>query len=335
MPPPDPPLRPIGLSIPMTQTLTLSSPTENPTGDPTAPESPLYPDLDNTEPCESFTFDDSNLVHIMDTHSPSYSINKPHIYHVSKHSSSHYGSLIDREANGGLAGSDVRILERTGRTVSVTGIDDHELPGLDIVTCAALLHTNHGKVVLTMHEYAYYGRGNTIHSPGQIEGFQNTSDDKSFHVVGKQVITFLDGYSIISLHCRTGLMYMNLIGKPKNADLNTYPHVLLTGPHEWDLLFWITPTLPHLVTPHGLQIPPNVLHMTPGEMNLAIVRGEFTIPSPIPLPSPTLLSTNMLSQLNPLTLRSSGPISAGTTNTPFRKPSTKPLNGLLLRLDIP
>ena len=92
----------------------------------------------------------------MDTYSPSYSINKAHIYHVSKHSSSHYGSLIDRGANGGLAGSDVRILERTGRTVSVTGIDNHELPGLDIVTCAALLHTNHGKVVLIMHEYAYW-----------------------------------------------------------------------------------------------------------------------------------------------------------------------------------
>ena len=116
----------------------------------------------------------------MDTYSPSYSINKTHIYHVSKHSSSHYGSLIDRGANGGLAGSDVRILERTGRTVSVTGIDNHELPGLDIVTCAALLHTNHGKVVLIMHEYAYYGRGNTIHSPGQIEWFQNTCDDTSF-----------------------------------------------------------------------------------------------------------------------------------------------------------
>ena len=59
----------------------------------------------------------------MDTYSPSYSINKTSIYHVSKHSSSHYGSLIDRGANGGLAGSDVRILERTGRTLSVTGIE--------------------------------------------------------------------------------------------------------------------------------------------------------------------------------------------------------------------
>ena len=53
---------------------------------------------------EAFTFDDSTLEHIMDTYSPPYSISKTHMYHVSKHSSSHYGSLIDRGANGGLAG---------------------------------------------------------------------------------------------------------------------------------------------------------------------------------------------------------------------------------------
>ena len=144
-----------------------------------------------------------------------------------------YGSLIDRGANGRPAGSHVRFLEMTGRTVSVTGIGNHELPGLDIVTCAALLNTNHGKVILSMHEYAYYDRGNTIHLPGQIEWFQNTYDDKSFHIGGKQVITFLDGYAT-PLQCRTGTMYMNLIGKPTDADLDKFPHVLLTGPHEWD-----------------------------------------------------------------------------------------------------
>ena len=84
-----------------------------------------------------------------------------------------------------------------------------------------------------MHEYAYCGRGNTIHSPGQIEWFQNTCDDKSFHVGGKQVINLLDGYST-PLQCRTGLMYMSLLGQPTDADLNTYPHVLLSGPHECD-----------------------------------------------------------------------------------------------------
>ena len=83
------------------------------------------------------------------------------IYHISKHKSSSLGSSIDRGANGGLAGEDVRVLSYTGRTVSVTGIDNHALPGLEIVTCATLLNTNKGKIILIMNEYAHYGRGNT------------------------------------------------------------------------------------------------------------------------------------------------------------------------------
>ena len=119
-----------------------------------------------------------------------------------------------------------------------------------------------------MHEYAYYGRGNTIHSPGQIEWFQNTCDDKSFHVGGKQVITFIDGYAT-PLQCRTGLMYMNLLGKPTDADLDKFPHVLLTGHHEWD------PSVldyTHPATAGDLTWAPNAMHMTPGMMNLAILR---------------------------------------------------------------
>ena len=82
---------------------------------------------------------------------------------------------------------------------------------------------------MLMHEYAYYGRGNTIHSLCQIEWFNDTCDDKSHH----QVITFLDGFST-PLQCRSGLMYMNALGKPTDQDLDQYPHVLLTSPHEWD-----------------------------------------------------------------------------------------------------
>ena len=83
-------------------------------------------------------------------------------YHISKHSPSSYGSLVDSGANGHLAGADVCVLERTARKVSVTGKDDHELPGLKIVTCVALTQTNHGKDYIVMHKYAYYGRGNTL-----------------------------------------------------------------------------------------------------------------------------------------------------------------------------
>ena len=60
--------------------------------------------------------------------------------HISKYSASHYGFLVFRGANGDLS----CILERTGQKVSVTGIDDNELPDLDMVTCAAPIQTNHG-----------------------------------------------------------------------------------------------------------------------------------------------------------------------------------------------
>ena len=163
----------------------------------------------------------------------SYNINMCKIYHISKHKSSTIGSLIDRGANGGLAGGDVRVLSYTGRTVSVTGIDNHALPGLEIVTCATLLNTDKGKVILIMNEYAHYGRGNTIHSPGQIEWFKNKCDDKSVKVGGKQVIQFLDGY-IAPLECKSGLIYLPILGPPTDADMEKYPHILLTGPHEWD-----------------------------------------------------------------------------------------------------
>ena len=149
-------------------------------------------------------------------------------YHMSKHSASFYGSLVDRGANGGLAGADVHVCERTGRKVSVTGIDDHELPGSDIVTCVALMQTNHGKANMLMHEYAYYGRGNTIHSPCQIEWLNNTCDDKSHHVGGKQVITFLDRYAA-PLECQSDLMYMSILGKLTDKDFGS---ISSCAPHQ-------------------------------------------------------------------------------------------------------
>ena len=178
------------------------------------------PDLENHFPDDSYPMQDSDIEDLWDTHGH-YSAKMASPHHISKQSASSYGSLVDRGVNGGLAGADVHVLERTGRKVSVTGIDDHELPDLDIVTCVALIQTDHGKVNMLMHEYAYYGRGNTIHSPCQIEWFNNTCDDKSHHVGGKQVITFLDGYAT-PLEYRSGLMYMSILGKPTDQDLDQY-----------------------------------------------------------------------------------------------------------------
>ena len=173
---------------------------------------------------------DSEIEDLLENHT-TYTANMASTYHISRHFASSYGSLVDRGANGDLAGADVNVLERTGWKVSATGIDDHELRGLDILTCVALIQTNHGKVNMLMHEYAYYGRGNTIHSPFQIEWFNNTCDDESHHVGGRHIITIFDGCAP-PLQCRSGLMYMSILGKPADQDIDQYLHVLLTSPHE-------------------------------------------------------------------------------------------------------
>ena len=164
---------------------------------------------------------------------PVRTINHHFTYHVAQASQAKHGSLVDRGANGGLAGSDVRILSRSSRKCTVTGIDSHELQGLDVVQCAALVETNHGIVNLIMNEYAWYGKGHTIHSSGQIEWFKNSVDDRSVQVGGKQRICTIDGYAM-PLTCRGGLMYLSILGKPTDTDLERYPAVHLTGPHEWD-----------------------------------------------------------------------------------------------------
>ena len=154
-------------------------------------------------------------------------------YHVAQANKAKHGSLADRGANGGLAGSDVRVLSISPSKCTVTGIDNHEIPGLDLVQCGALFDTNHGIVNLIMNEHAYYGRGHSIHSSGQIEWYTNTVDDKSVQVGGQQIIITIDGYSV-PLVCKGGLMYLELLGNTMDKDLHTYPSVHLTSPHEWD-----------------------------------------------------------------------------------------------------
>ena len=128
-----------------------------------------------------------------DNEKPHTQINAHITYHVAQAQHAKHGSFVDRGANRGLAGSDVRILSTSPRKCTVTGIDNHEIPGLDLVQCAALVQTNHGIVNLIMNEYAYYGKGHSIHSSGQIEWYTNTVDDKSVQVGGQQRIVTIDG----------------------------------------------------------------------------------------------------------------------------------------------
>ena len=73
----------------------------------------------------------------------------------------------------------------------------------------------------------------TILSSGQVEWLKNSVDDRSVQVGGKQRICTIDGYAM-PLTCRGGLMYLSIIGKPTEKDLERYSAVHLIGPHQWD-----------------------------------------------------------------------------------------------------
>ena len=141
--------------------------------------------------------------------------------------------LVDRGANGGLAGSDMHVILKTHRKINIQGIDNHEVTGLDVVTAATLLNTSQGNVIGIFNEYAYLGKGSSIHSSGRLEWFKTNVDEKSVKVGGAQLITTLDGYSV-PLLIKDGLAYATSLGKPTDQDMDTYPHVFFTSPDEWD-----------------------------------------------------------------------------------------------------
>jgi hypothetical protein len=131
-------------------------------------------------------------------------------------------SLIDRGANGGAAGDDVRIIFHT-----------HRINNIGIGTVGGVVQTQHGPVIAIMHQYALLGKGASIHSPSQLERYKNDVNDKSLHVPGGlQRITTLEGY-IIPLAIKDGLARLD-IRPHTDHEFDTLPHVFLTSEKEWD-----------------------------------------------------------------------------------------------------
>ena len=137
--------------------------------------------------------------------------------------------LVDHGANKGFAGPDMRGIHRTYRKIKIQDIDNHEVADLDVVTTATLLNTSQEKVIGIFNEYAYIWKGSSIHSSGQLEWLQTHVHETSVKVGGTQLINTLDGYSV-PLLIKDGLAYAT----STDQDMDTYPHVLITSPDEWD-----------------------------------------------------------------------------------------------------
>ena len=155
-------------------------------------------------------------------------------YTVSSISTKDKGSLIDRGANGGLAGDDVKIIcyHDPPRYIDVSGINSHKVEDLQIVTAGGVAPSQRGPVIIILHQYAYLGKGNSVHSCIQLESYKNKVDDRAMVHGGTQTITTPDGY-VHPLNFVNGLAYLPL--RPfTNNEWKTLPHVIWTSDERWD-----------------------------------------------------------------------------------------------------
>ena len=144
------------------------------------------------------------------------------------------GALIDRGANGGIVGNDAHIIHvYTAQEVDVTGIDNHEINSLEVVDACAKLTTQRGEIIGIFRQYAYHGKGRTIHSSGQLEWYNgNKVKERSMNVGGSQNLRTLEGY-VIPIDIINGLPYVKMVPNTK-TEYNELPHVFFTSSEEWN-----------------------------------------------------------------------------------------------------
>jgi hypothetical protein len=88
------------------------------------------------------------------------------------------GALVDRGANGGIAGEDVRVIAKTSCQVDIQGIDNHRIVARPIITAGAVINTQKGEVIAIMNQYAYIGKGKSTHSCEKLEDYKKVVHDK-------------------------------------------------------------------------------------------------------------------------------------------------------------
>ena len=88
-----------------------------------------------------------------------------------------------------------RLTRTSGRHVDITGIDNHKIKNVAIGTCGGVVDTDQGKVIVILHECAILGKGQTIHSSGQMEHHRNIVRDGSSMVGHAQCIITVDEHA--------------------------------------------------------------------------------------------------------------------------------------------
>ena len=143
--------------------------------------------------------------------------------------------LVDRGANGGLAGSDMHVIHKTHRKINIQGIDNHEVTGLDVVTAATLLNTSQGKVIGIFNEYAYLGKAHPFIHQVNLNGLR----PMLMKNLSKLVVPNLSLHWMDILSLSSSRMVWPMPPPLENPQIRTWTHIhmsfsrlLMNGIHQ-------------------------------------------------------------------------------------------------------
>ena len=71
---------------------------------------------------------------------------------MDKHPMDKPRSLIDRGANGGVAGADIRVISPTHRAINVQDISEHQVTNLKILTAGGVVQIQKGPVITIFNQ---------------------------------------------------------------------------------------------------------------------------------------------------------------------------------------
>ena len=142
-------------------------------------------------------------------------------------------ALVDRGANGCIAGNDTKLIEFTGQNADLSGIDDHTIRNLKIAKVGGVTKSSIGDIIVIINQAAYMPDGRTILSTGQLEYYKTKVNDKSKKITGKTPSIITLEKQEIPMETRKGLPYISL--RPgTDEEWKTLPKVEITSPFEWD-----------------------------------------------------------------------------------------------------
>ena len=73
------------------------------------------------------------------------------------------------------------LITKTYQVVDVTGINNHQLAHLPIITTWGIIKSQGGDILVIQHQYTYVPNSKNIHSSLQLEDFKYNVDDESIH----------------------------------------------------------------------------------------------------------------------------------------------------------